>query len=66
VKKIHIPTLFIASENDEIVPPHHIDTLYKVANEPKEKWLIPNIGHTQALQVEEIQKRFIKYLSNTP
>lgn len=45
-----IPLLIIHGTADEIVPPHHAEELFAAAREPKTLWLVPDAGHTQALQ----------------
>jgi len=36
VKNIHVPILFIAGDEDDLVPPEHVRVTFEAANEPKQ------------------------------
>jgi uncharacterized protein len=57
-----IPILIIHGERDDIVPVEHAKNLYAAAEEPKQIWMLPNVGHIQALTVPEYRQRFLQYL----
>ncbi len=42
---IHAPVLFIHGDSDSQVPVQHTDTLYAVANEPKQQYIVRGAGH---------------------
>lgn len=44
-----IPLLILHGTADEIVPSYHAEELFAAAREPKNLWLVPDAGHTQAL-----------------
>jgi fermentation-respiration switch protein FrsA (DUF1100 family) len=44
-----IPLLVIHGENDPVVPLSEGKHVYELARDPKEFWLSPGNGHTQAL-----------------
>jgi fermentation-respiration switch protein FrsA (DUF1100 family) len=60
-----IPLLVIHGDADDIVPVHHGRRLYEEAREPKEWWLVPGGGHTQAFRRAEFRDRFVAYLTRT-
>lgn len=57
------PVLVIHGLADQVVPPHHGDALYAAAAEPKEKWLLPGVGHTRAVLEKENRQRIVDYLA---
>lgn len=57
-----IPVLFIHGENDTIVPLHHSKRLYESAGEPKHMWVVPGIGHIQAVRNKEMRQRLTEFL----
>ncbi|HEX9396677.1 MAG TPA: alpha/beta hydrolase [Burkholderiales bacterium] len=57
-----MPLLLIHGENDRIVPPQHSRRLFELAHEPKELWLVPEAGHTEALRGEPMRRRLAEYL----
>jgi len=44
-----IPKLFICGTDDRIVSPGQTRALYEAAAPPKELWVLPGTGHTEAL-----------------
>ena len=57
------PVLIIHGLADRIIPPHHADALYDAAGEPKEKWMLPDVGHIQSTVKEDNRKRLTDYLA---
>ena len=57
-----IPVLFIHGDDDLVVPPHHSQRLYERAREPKELWVLPDIGHIQAVRNREVRERLAHFL----
>jgi fermentation-respiration switch protein FrsA (DUF1100 family) len=57
-----IPVLFIHGDDDLVVPPHHSQRLYERAREPKELWVLPDIGHIQAVRNREVRARLAHFL----
>ncbi|MCS7077317.1 MAG: alpha/beta hydrolase [Bacteroidia bacterium] len=51
IKKVHIPTLFILSENDRDVPFARSNYVYLNANNPKTLWKVPNAEHFNILHL---------------
>ncbi|MCM8787354.1 MAG: alpha/beta hydrolase [Candidatus Omnitrophica bacterium] len=52
IKNVHIPTLFIHSKYDEIVPFALAEKLFKIANPPKEFYITEGL-HNEALLLNE-------------
>lgn len=57
------PVLIIHGLADRVIPPHHADALYDAAGEPKEKWMLPNVGHIQSTVKEKNRQRLVDYLA---
>jgi fermentation-respiration switch protein FrsA (DUF1100 family) len=57
-----IPLLLIHGERDGVVPAHHSEMLYELAQEPKDFWSIPDSGHIQALRSAAVRKRLTEFL----
>jgi uncharacterized protein len=57
-----IPILFIHGEADTVVPPHHARRLYELAGHPKDLWVLPGIGHIQAMKEREVRRRLAEFL----
>lgn len=51
IKKVHIPTLFILSENDSDVPFARSHYVYMNANTPKTLWKVPDAQHFNILHL---------------
>lgn len=51
IKKVHIPTLFILSENDNDVPFARSNYVYLNANNPKTLWKVPEAQHFNILHL---------------
>jgi len=57
-----IPLLLIHGDRDVVVPVHHSEWLYDAAQQPKEVWIVPNVGHIQALGQADVRERLIAWL----
>jgi hypothetical protein len=57
-----IPLLLIHGDRDIVVPVHHSKWLYDAAQQPKEVWVVPEVGHIQSLAQTEIRERLIAWL----
>ncbi|MFH1029080.1 MAG: alpha/beta fold hydrolase [Pseudomonadota bacterium] len=55
------PIFFVHGELDQYVP--DFDELYAAANDPKEAWRLPGVGHTKASEAypDEFRRRVIEY-----
>ncbi len=62
VSKITVPKLFLTTEDDKIVAPHHTRLLYTKAVAPKELEIIPTGGHIRALNNERAKDVLLKFL----
>jgi len=58
------PVLLICGLRDHNIPPRHSKAIYAAATGPKELWLVPGAGHTQALGAapQEFQRRTLEFL----
>jgi len=57
-----IPLLLIHGERDPVVPPHHAESLFAAAGEPRALWRIPQGGHIDAVRRAEVRDRMHAYL----
>src|SRR6185295_19270284 len=57
-----LPLLLVHGERDVIIPPEHSKRLFAAAGEPKELWLVPDVGHIGAFQRSDMRERFVAYL----
>lgn len=57
------PVLLICGLEDRNIPPRHTKAVYAAAIGPKDMWLVPGTGHTQALgrAPEEFERRMIAF-----
>ncbi len=51
IKRTDVPILFIHGADDDFVPSYMASVLYEAAGGPKELYLQPGAGHTEAVQV---------------
>lgn len=61
-----VPKLFIHGTADTVVPVSHSRRMYEAAAEPKELFILPGVGHIDALntiRAEEYRNRLIGFLS---
>jgi fermentation-respiration switch protein FrsA (DUF1100 family) len=45
MKNIHVPLLIVNGAMDNVVPPAQGMQLYALANEPRQFYSLPNLGH---------------------
>lgn len=57
-----IPLLFIHGDRDAIVPVAHSQRLFARAAEPKEIWVLPDVGHIQAMKHKEVRRKLGEFL----
>jgi fermentation-respiration switch protein FrsA (DUF1100 family) len=57
-----VPVLILQGDADKVVPVRHGEMLYRLAEEPKQLWIVPGAGHIQALSDGNIRKRLLLYL----
>ena len=59
------PVLLICGSQDHNIPPRHTKAIYAAAKGPKEMWLVPDAGHTQAQgrAPEEFERRVIAFFA---
>ena len=62
VSKITVPKLFMTTEDDIIVPPHHTRDLYAKAVQPKELEIVESGGHIRSLNNETAKNTFLHFL----
>ncbi|MGB7970874.1 MAG: alpha/beta fold hydrolase [Candidatus Deferrimicrobiaceae bacterium] len=59
-----VPVLILHGDADKVVPIRHGEMLYRLAEEPKQLWIVPGAGHIQALSDGNIRKRLLMYLAS--
>lgn len=61
----HIPVLFIHGTSDTFVPVRMTKADYRVDRGPKELWLVPGAGHTQAYTADQdsYQQHLMRFLN---
>jgi fermentation-respiration switch protein FrsA (DUF1100 family) len=57
-----LPVLIIQGEADQVVPAHHGRALFAAAGEPKQLWLLPEVGHNEAFASEGNRRRLRAWL----
>jgi len=62
IKQIHAPILILAAEEDRRMDPAMVRTIYEVAAEPKEFWIIPREGHESRSFSKEYQEKIRTFL----
>jgi hypothetical protein len=43
-------------------PYRHSQALFELAEDPKELWIVPGVGHTRALANDAVRRRLVEYL----
>ena len=46
-----VPTLIVHARADTYIPPSNAAELFRVAPDPKDKWLVPGAGHAESFEV---------------
>lgn len=64
VKRNKLPLFIIHGSADELVPTWMAEELYAVANGDKQLWIVPDVGHIKAYEIEtiEYEKRMSAFL----
>ena len=62
IDKITVPKLFLTTEDDKIVPPHHTRDLYAKAVSPKILEIVETGGHIRALNTESAKNTLLQFL----
>ena len=57
-----MPKLFLTTEDDAVVPPHHTRDLYAKASMPKILEIVETGGHIRALNDENAKNTFLNFL----
>ncbi|HTX26444.1 MAG TPA: alpha/beta fold hydrolase [Streptosporangiaceae bacterium] len=52
-----VPLLIVHGEQDQYFPPEHARQLYLAAREPKELWLLPDMGHAESGSSDDLVDR---------
>lgn len=60
VEKLKMPKLFLTTQDDAIVPPHHTKILYDKAAEPKELFVAEKGGHIRATRDKAAREKVLK------
>lgn len=65
LRKNHIPVLFIHGTGDTFVPVRMTKADYRADHGPKELWLVPGAGHTQAYTADQdaYQQHLMRFLN---
>ena len=58
-----VPLLIVHGEKDHYFPSEHARQLYMAAGEPKELWLIPDMGHAESACGQELVDRISRWIS---
>lgn len=66
IKIKDIPLLFVHSANDPLINSSHAETLFELANTPKQLWISQQRGHITIWNNEEWRERLSCQLSNWP
>lgn len=61
-----VPLLILHGAEDPIVPVEHGRILYDAADEPKQYWELPGLGHVKSWTDEATRKRLLAYLESLP
>lgn len=67
IKRLNSPKLFIAGANDLSTPLEESRALYETANQPKEFWVVPGVGHVDAHSAAtvEYEQRILEFFERT-
>jgi pimeloyl-ACP methyl ester carboxylesterase len=56
------PLLIVHGDKDLYFPPEHARQLYMAANEPKELWLIPGMGHAESATSDALADKIGRWI----
>ncbi|MDR9435359.1 MAG: alpha/beta hydrolase [Thiohalophilus sp.] len=59
-----VPLLLIQGANDAVISPHHGEDLFNAAQQPKQRWVVEQAGHNNALSSETARREFLDYLDS--
>src|SRR5579863_3012000 len=57
-----VPLLIVHGDQDPYFPPDHARQLYMAANEPKELWLLPGMGHAESAATDDLTDRIARWV----
>jgi pimeloyl-ACP methyl ester carboxylesterase len=57
-----VPLLIVHGDKDLYFPPEHARQLYIAANDPKELWLLPGMGHAEAGTTDDLVDRIAAWI----
>src|SRR5579859_2156844 len=57
-----VPLLIVHGDQDPYFPPEHARQLYMAANEPKELWLLPGMGHAESAATDDLTDRIARWV----
>ena len=57
-----VPLLIVHGEKDHYFPPEHARQLYMAAREPKDLWLMPDMGHAESACGQELVDRIGRWI----
>ena len=57
-----VPLLIVHGEQDLYFPPEHARQLYLAANDPKELWLLPGMGHAESATTDDLVDRMAAWI----
>lgn len=60
-----VPLLIIHGEKDRTIPVRNGAILYENAIDPKEYWLVKDVGHIQAFDLQAIREKYLIFLRST-
>jgi pimeloyl-ACP methyl ester carboxylesterase len=55
------PVLIVHGDRDEYVPADHAEQLFEAAQQPKELWIIPGMGHAESAVSSDVLERIAKW-----
>jgi pimeloyl-ACP methyl ester carboxylesterase len=58
-----VPLLIVHGDQDLYFPPEHARQLYMAAQEPKELWLVPGMGHAEAACTDDLVDRIARWVN---
>ncbi|MBV9092680.1 MAG: alpha/beta fold hydrolase [Streptosporangiaceae bacterium] len=59
-----VPLLIVHGGKDLYFPPEHAQQLYAAAREPKELWLLPDMGHAEAACSQDLVDRIASWIED--
>ena len=56
-----IPLLIVHGDRDEYFPADHAEQIFEAANEPKELWIVPGLGHAESAASAALLDRIARW-----